>query len=153
MPALTTDSVVYIVVHSSFTKPRQKVNKAFMERQHRLSGRLWVGYHYIIDRKGQIENGRSLDQVGAHAPGFDNKSIGICLAGGMDQEGNRADNFTKDQRENLMQLIAHLHRLYPKAIVVGHRDLPNAKTECPSFDVKAFLKEAGYVSPLQSLAG
>jgi N-acetyl-anhydromuramyl-L-alanine amidase AmpD len=148
MSKLTTDSVVYIVVHSSNTKPRQKVNKAFIERIHRLKGRLWVGYHFILDRKGNIETGRSLDQIGAHAPGFDSQSIGICLAGGMDQEGNPADNFTKDQRENLLTLLTYLHRQFPQAIVVGHRDLPNANTSCPQFDVKQFLTEAGYVHPL-----
>ncbi len=152
MTKLTADSVVYIVVHCSNTKPRQKVNKAYMERIHRLKGRLWIGYHYVIDRKGNIETGRTLDQIGGHAPGFDNKSIGICLAGGMDQEGNRADNFTEVQRENLLQLIAVLHQQFPKAIVVGHRDLPNAKTECPSFDVKQFLQESGYVQPIHGLA-
>jgi N-acetylmuramoyl-L-alanine amidase len=152
MPSLTADSVVYIVVHSSNTKPRQKVNKAYMERVHRLKGRLWVGYHFIIDRKGNIETGRALDQPGAHAPGFDSQSIGICLAGGLDQEGNPVDNFTKDQRENLLELLAYLHTLFPKAIVVGHRDLPNANTTCPQFSVADFLKEQGYVQPLQSMA-
>jgi len=145
--------VQYLVIHSSNTKPRQRVNLAYMERVHRLKGRLWVGYHFCIDRKGQIEKGRALDQVGAHAPGFDNKSIGICLAGGVDQNGDRVDNFTKDQRESLLQLIAYLHTLYPQAIAVGHMDLPNSNTECPSFSVKSFLSEAGYVQPLPSLAG
>ncbi|MDF0504867.1 N-acetylmuramoyl-L-alanine amidase [Burkholderia cenocepacia] len=148
MSTLTAASVVYIVVHCSNTKPRQKVDKAYMERVHRLKGRLWIGYHYVIDRKGNIETGRELHQVGGHAPGFDAKSIGICLAGGLDQEGNRTDNFTKDQRENLLQLIAMLHQKFPQAIVVGHRDLPNAKTECPNFDVQQFLKESGYVQPI-----
>ncbi|MCA8110275.1 N-acetylmuramoyl-L-alanine amidase [Burkholderia cepacia] len=148
MSTLTAASVVYIVVHCSNTKPRQKVDKAYMERVHRMKGRLWIGYHYVIDRKGNIETGRELHQAGAHAPGFDSKSIGICMAGGLDQEGNRADNFTKDQRENLLQLIAMLHQKFPQAIVVGHRDLPNAKTECPNFDVKQFLQEAGYVQPI-----
>jgi N-acetyl-anhydromuramyl-L-alanine amidase AmpD len=152
MASLTTESVVYIVIHSSNTKPRQKVNKAFIERQHRLKGRLWVGYHFILDRKGNIETGRSLDQIGAHAPGFDSQSIGICLAGGMDQEGNPADNFTKDQRENLLTLLTYLHTQFPQAIVVGHRDLPNANTSCPQFSVQQFLQESGYVPPLQSLA-
>jgi len=152
MTSLTTDSVVYIVVHSSNTKPRQKVNKAFIERIHRLKGRLWVGYHFILDRKGNIETGRSLDQPGAHAPGFDSQSIGICLAGGMDQDGAPSDNFTKEQKDSLLTLLTYLHTQFPQAIVVGHRDLPNANTLCPHFDVQQFLKESGYVPPLQSVA-
>lgn len=152
MAALTANSVVYIVVHCSNTKPRQKVDKAFVERVHRQKGRLWIGYHYVIDRKGNIETGRALDQVGAHAPGFDAQSIGICLAGGMDQAGNRADNFTAEQRESLLQLIAALHLKFPQAIALGHRDLPHANTECPSFDVKQFLQESGYVQPIHGKA-
>lgn len=152
MTSLLPSQVIYLVVHSSNTKPRQKVNKAFMERIHRMKGRLWVGYHQIIDRKGNIETGRSLDQPGAHAPGFDSKSIGICLAGGMDQEGNLVDNFTDAQKESLLQLLAVLQLKFPQALVVGHRDLPNTSTTCPQFDIKQFLQESGYVRPFQSVA-
>jgi N-acetyl-anhydromuramyl-L-alanine amidase AmpD len=66
----------------------------------------------------------------------------------MDQEGSPADNFTKDQRENLLTLLTYLHTQFPQAIVVGHRDLPNATTSCPQFSVKQFLQESGYVHPL-----
>lgn len=152
MASLLPSSVVYLVIHCSNTKPRQRVNKAFVERVHRLKGRLWIGYHFVIDRKGNIETGRALDQVGGHAPGFDNQSIGICLAGGMDQEGNPSDNFTPAQRESLLQLTAVLHQKFPQAIAVGHCDLPNTKTTCPQFNIQQFLQESGYVQPIHGVA-
>jgi len=149
MTALPPEAVRYIIVHCSKTSPRKKVDRAYMERVHRLRGNLWLGYHWVIDRKGNIEQGRKLDQVGSHTTGFNNQSIGICLAGGADQAGNPADNFTPAQRESLLQLLAAMHQKFPQAIALGHRDLVTG-TQCPSMDVKQFRQESGYVQPVQS---
>ena len=40
-----------------------------------------IGYHFVIYPNGAIATGRHLDEIGAHAPGFNSKSIGICLLG------------------------------------------------------------------------
>ena len=40
-----------------------------------------IGYHYVIDIDGVVETGRGLDEVGAHAAGFNAASIGICMVG------------------------------------------------------------------------
>lgn len=40
-----------------------------------------IGYHFFITKNGTVQIGRKLDQVGAHAKGFNTNSVGICLSG------------------------------------------------------------------------
>lgn len=97
-----------------------------------------IGYHFVIYPNGAIATGRHLDEVGAHAQGYNSKSIGVCLIG--------TDWFTLDQWDSLRGNIMSLQKLWPEARIVGHRDLPNVHKECPGFDVSAFL--AGGMQPL-----
>ena len=53
------------------------------------NGRPWlgIGYHYVIRRNGNIETGRPIDTVGAHAGAKANgDSIGVVLTGNFEQE-------------------------------------------------------------------
>jgi hypothetical protein len=40
-----------------------------------------IGFHFIIDSKGQILMGRHSSKVGAYSPEFDETSLGICIIG------------------------------------------------------------------------
>ena len=120
-----------------------------------------IGYHYVIDLDGSIITGRSLDEVGAHAKGFNANSIGICLIGGREQVGK----YTPAQWNSLAELTEALAKKFniplrppvrqaAKIIqkgICGHRDLspdlnndgaitPNEwlKT-CPGFSVYSWL--------------
>ena len=150
--------VKFIVVHCSATPPDQDIDARTIDRWHRQKGWLMIGYHWVIKRDGSVESGRKPDQPGAHAEGFNDKSIGICLVGGVervkdkdgkdDVDGPRwdmtpADNFTWEQKSSLLSVIAGSRVLYPKAAVLGHRDLPGVKKACPSFDVREWLKTKG----------
>lgn len=133
-----------------------------------LSSRLpSIGYHYVIDLSGEVWAGRGLDEVGAHAAGFNAHSIGICLVGGMEREAR----YTREQWKSLQQVVSMLlveygvpctaprritDRSAPAGYVVvagvcGHRDLSPDKDgdnriepfewlkTCPGFDVRAWL--------------
>lgn len=43
-----------------------------------------IGYHYFIDKQGQIRQGRGDKEEGAHTKGQNTTSLGICLAGNFD---------------------------------------------------------------------
>ena len=45
------------------------------------------------------------------------------------------DTRTPEQKETLQRLLERLKEDYPDARVVGHRDLPGVKKDCPCFDV------------------
>jgi len=66
--------------------------------------------------------------------------IGICYEGGLDKNGKPADTRTLAQNQALYSLLESLCLSYPDAEILGHRDLPNVHKDCPSFDVKRWLK-------------
>jgi N-acetylmuramoyl-L-alanine amidase len=136
---LDPQGVRFLVVHCSASPPNARVNASVIDRWHRERGFRKIGYHYVINRDGGVEVGRARDEVGAHAEGFNNSSLGICLVGGVDTKGAPENNFTKPQFASLTRLLTALRKDYPAAEVLGHRDLPNVKKACPSFDVSEWL--------------
>ena len=45
------------------------------------------------------------------------------------------DTRTQEQKETLQKLLERLNEDYPEAKVVGHRNLPGVKKDCPCFEV------------------
>ena len=133
----------YIAIHCSATA-NQNFGAADIDKWHRKQGWQAIGYHYVIRRDGTVEEGRDEKVVGAHVSGFNEVSIGICMVGGVDANdvSKAKNNFTDAQFASLKQLLVDLKGRYPKAKIQGHRDFPNVKKACPSFDVAAWLKTA-----------
>ena len=91
-----------------------------------------IGYHYLVAIDGTVHAGRDVDIAGAHCRGHNRNSIGVCYVGGLDAARRPADTRTPEQRGALRGLLAALKRLYPGAVVRGHRDF--AAKACPCFD-------------------
>ena len=100
-----------------------------------------IGYNLFIRRNGFVEMGRPLEARGAHVKGYNDVALGICLAGGVDEDAYPEDNFTIKQKQSLAQWIKALRLMYPTAIIQGHRDFPRVSKACPSFDVSEFIHE------------
>jgi len=145
----------YIVVHCSATPPSSDIGADEIDEWHRNRKPTpfkMIGYHAVIRRDGQIEFGRHFDEAGAHVQGQNYRSVGVCMVGGIDEQGDAEDNFNDEQFDSLTTVIAMLQRAYPDAEVVGHRDLsPDVNgdgvvtsdewvKECPSFDVAEWMK-------------
>lgn len=148
----------YIVVHCSATGPSSDIGIDEIRDWHTRSkedgGNGWsdVGYHAVIRRNGQLEFGRHFDVAGAHVKGQNYRSVGICMVGGLDQEGQPENNFTQPQFTSLKIVLAMMRRAYPSAVIVGHRDLsPDLDgdgvvekhewvKDCPCFDVQKWVK-------------
>ena len=81
-----------------------------------------------------IENGRDLRDSGAHAAGYNHKSVGVCLVGGMADDNSAENNFTDQQWTALVTLIKELKIEYPDADIIGHNEI--SQKECPSFNVQ-----------------
>ena len=124
-----------IVIHCSTTRATQRYTVDDCRRDHRARGFADIGYHYYITRDGVVHAGRPLYQVGAHATGYNSHSIGICYEGGLDIRGRPADTRTTEQKETIRKLLERLKEDYPETRVVGHRDLPGVKKDCPCFEV------------------
>lgn len=120
-----------IVVHHSATETG---NAACFRVLHRaVNGWNDVGYHYVIGNgtltgSGEVEDGRKLPFVGAHAKGANEDSIGICLVGNF----NRQKPSDK-QLSSLVSLILKLKKLYSlvNADITLHKLVKGSSTECP----------------------
>ena len=123
--------ITLIVVHCSAVKPDQTSSVAQIDRYHRK------------DRHYKIEPGRPEWMVGAHCLNHNRYSIGICYEGGLDARGQPEDTRTLEQKLAMLHLLEVLHRRYPKALIVGHRDLSHDR-DCPCFDA---VKEYADLQP------
>lgn len=85
-----------------------------------------IGYHYIVYVDGTVHTGRSVWEIGAHAYGYNQHSIGICLIG--------TDKFLRAQWLAVSELVHTLRKTYPAAEIMGHRDLPDVHKTCPGFN-------------------
>ena len=127
-------TITLIIIHCSAVRPDQTSSAAQIDSWHRKDNhwKFGIGYHYVVRRDGSIEPGRPEWQVGAHCLNHNAHSIGVCYEGGLDIRGQPADTRTEAQKASLRTLLEELHRRYPKALIVGHRDLDPTK-ECPGF--------------------
>lgn len=141
--------VDFIVVHCAATTPQMFIGAAEIDHWHKERGWEGIGYHFVIRRDGMIEPGRPIDQDiapgwqiknGAHVAGYNSRSVGVCLVGGLNQHGNPSPEYTEDQWGSLRVLVSFLNRCFPTAEVLGHHDLDPGK-ECPCFDVRKWWRE------------
>ena len=127
-------TVTLIIVHCSANRAGSALRMADIDSYHRSQDWIGCGYHYVIPTDGTIEPGRPEEMVGAHCKNHNRHSIGVCYIGGLSADGEPADTRTDAQRIALRTLLEQLHRRYPDALIVGHRDLDPQKV-CPCFDV------------------
>ena len=128
-----------IIIHCSATKPSMNVGVDEIRDWHQDRGWSDIGYHWVIRRDGTVEKGRPEYIAGAHARGHNQDSIGICLVGGINEDGKPDCNYTSAQYRALNDTINGIYGRYNINEVLGHRDLPGVTKECPCFDVRAFL--------------
>jgi len=152
----TKREITHLIIHCAATKPTQDIGAVDIDRWHRAKGWFGGGYHAVIRRDGTIEthdNGhrcRKLDQAGAHVgdcgPGWNRRSLGICMAGGIDADGKPEDNFTDAQWKSLEeQVLRYIEYVPTIKHIGGHRDLIKvtgaSPKACPSFDVWPWFAE------------
>lgn len=140
-------STKLVIVHDSHTPPSVVDAVHWLRHNGRVMGLLDVGYHAVIERNGVIVETRPRDAVGSHTPANNHESVGVCLIGGLDEEGIQRDTFTDDQKRSLAALVAQLEETFGPLEVVGHTELARFKgrpgAKCPACDMDALRKEIG----------
>ena len=129
---LKEKNIKYIVVHCSDTSDKKDLNALDIHKMHLGFGWDGIGYHKIILRNGIIENGRPLYWIGAHAYGYNDKSISICLIG--------RKHFTKKQLTSLKTFLDWSQKKYPNSKIVGHYQITKSSKTCPNFDVNYWYR-------------
>lgn len=124
-----------LVVHCTATRCNKDFPVSTLRASHKARGFADIGYHFYITRDGETHPCRPVHQIGAHATGWNDKSIGICYEGGLDENGRIADTRTYAQKCALLDLLRQLKTDYPKAKILGHYQLSeNVRKACPCFD-------------------
>jgi len=143
-----------ITVHASATRPSQNLVADDIRKMHLRRGWSDIGYHYVIRQDGGIEEGRPEHIQGAQVYGHNEDNLGICMIGGVDEQGVPTDNYNYHQYHSLYALIVRKCEEYSIDYkdVCGHRDWYGDSNgdgvidsrdwfkECPCFDVRSWLK-------------
>ncbi|MAK81392.1 N-acetylmuramoyl-L-alanine amidase [Phenylobacterium sp.] len=136
-----------IIVHCSATREGRDYSVDTIRKWHLKRGWRDIGYHFVIQLDGEVNEGRPIEQTGAHVKGHNFDSIGICYIGGVEEERNAdgswepKDTRTPEQKEALEDLLLYLKDQYPSAKIYGHNNF--SSKACPSFDAKT---EYEYIS-------
>ena len=136
IPLYPTTRWQYIIIHHSATDEGSARSLSFLHLRRGFSRGL--GYDFVIDNgtkgksDGQIEISRRWlkQEVGAHcqASEMNHRGIGICLVGNFSKE-----KVSQAQMDSLIYLVNTLMKYYGISMdhVMGHGQVPDAKTECP----------------------
>jgi N-acetyl-anhydromuramyl-L-alanine amidase AmpD len=132
------EDVDQIVMHHSATKEGSP--EAFAN--YHVGTLKWpgIGYHYVIDKKGNAYKCNPISNVSYHAAGANYNSIGICLVGNFDIE-----NPTDAQMKTAVELVKEIKQNMRIKRVIGHREVKGTKKSCPgkNFDMNKFRERIG----------
>ena len=120
--------VRFVVVHHSVTPITYKWEQILSIHLHK--GYQSIGYHYVIcGANGEIFKCLPVGPppvVGAHVKNENSYAVGICIT------GNYEEQFPKTLAISaLCRLWRELRGAFPKAKLVGHREMKKSRTKCP----------------------
>ena len=144
--------ITHLIVHCSDSTFG---NVDIIRHWHKERGFRDIGYHFVClngkqkkrDEKidvldGAIDAGRTLnfdgeiegDEVGAHALGMNDESIGFCFI------GRGKEDFSAEQLGRGLKWIHHMMDIYniPLENVLGHYEVPGVTKTCPNMDMGWF---------------
>lgn len=132
-------AIRYIFVHCTAGNRKQTV-EALLE-EFKRKGWKNPGYHFVVTEDGKIHSLLPVAEIANGVQGFNSVALHVAWTGGIDAAGKPTDNRTDEQKKTLKAIVEKLHKQYPTANVMGHRDIwgsrPSAwKKMCPCFDVK-----------------
>lgn len=102
-----------------------------------------IGYHYLIDSRGKVWEGRALRHQGAHAgnPSLNKGNVGIALIGNFDLE--RPTGAQIESMRLLVEDLARTHQI-PVSRICTHRQCREkgglGMTDCPGVHLERWVK-------------
>ncbi|KAJ8679793.1 hypothetical protein QAD02_015580 [Eretmocerus hayati] len=131
---LEKEPAPFVIIHHSHTPTctnRTECEKRVRSIQnYHMNSKMWrdIGYNFLVGEDGNAYEGRGWGITGAHAVGYNSKSIGICVI------GSYVDRIPNDGAiEAVKNLIAHgvsLNKISSNYTLKGHRQV-GRYTACP----------------------
>lgn len=112
-----------IVLHHSGVTVLQSVEVIHNYHKNH-NGWAGIGYQYYVRKDGSVYKGRPEEYAGAHCPGANSNSIGICAEGDYNNEV-----MPEVQKQAIIELIADIKSRYNIKWIKGHREV--IATSCP----------------------
>ena len=116
-------------------------NQVYWIQNFHQNGRGWndIGYHFLIDRAGNIYQGRPETVLGAHVGGANTGNIGVCLLGCYHPPETSlacTQEITHESRQAIVKLFSWVSDTYGQnpSLLLGHRDYFGT-TSCPGNNV------------------
>lgn len=140
-----------IFVHCTAGSQKQTIED--LKAEFKAKGWKHSGYHYAVMPSGRIEQMLPEEEISNGVQGYNSTSINVAYIGGIDRNGKAVDNRTSEQKKSLVDLLKQLRQRYPKARIMGHRDISPDKNgngiidpwerikECPCFDAITEYKD------------
>lgn len=111
-----------IVLHNSGVSVLQSIE--VIHNYHKNKGWAGIGYHYYVRKDGSVYRGRPENMAGAHCPGVNSTSIGICAEGNFNEE-----IMSEVQKQAIIELVKDIKPRYNIKWIKGHREI--LATSCP----------------------
>jgi len=136
-------SVSVIAVHHSLTK--QGSAEAFARYHVETNGWPGIGYHFVIEKSGEIDWCHDLEVKSYHVGNSNRKAVGVCLVGDF-----RSELPTEKQMKSLYKLLDALMLDLDVSVdnVKGHSELPGyAWKPCPVISMDDLRKRLSGTMP------
>lgn len=111
-----------ILLHNSGVSVLQSIE--VIHNYHKNKGWAGIGYHYYVRKDGTKYKGRPENMAGAHCPGVNSTSIGICAEGNFNEE-----TMSEVQKQAIIELVKDIKSRYDIKWIKGHREI--LATSCP----------------------
>ncbi|XP_059470218.1 peptidoglycan-recognition protein 2-like [Neocloeon triangulifer] len=128
-----SNPVPYVVIHHSESGTCSSqascsaLVRGFQDQHMDVNGWSDIGYSFLVGGDGNIYEGRGWDRVGAHAPGYNSNSIGICFIGSY--ISSAPSSTLVDPVRQLIQCGMDDRYVQLAHMTIGHRQA--VATDCP----------------------
>ncbi|WP_196007831.1 peptidoglycan recognition protein family protein [Clostridium tyrobutyricum] len=95
-----------------------------VDQWHKANGWAGIGYHYFVTKDGKVYTGRPENAIGAHCPGENDHSIGICAEGAY-----MTETMPEVQKQAIVDLCKYIKGKYKITKIGGHKEFYS--TDCP----------------------
>lgn len=121
-----------VTIHCTASKDGFNYPASQIDSDHKARGWKGIGYHFVIQPSGSVEEGRPLDEIGAHVQGDNKDNIGIALVG--------TNKFTLSQFKALRMILEALDTKFKihGSQIFGHYEFLSAKEQgktCPNMRI------------------
>ena len=100
-----------------------------------------IGYNLLVDRDGNVYEGRGVERIGAHAPGANEDGLGVAALAGH----------AEDVSPRMLAALARTYKVCAETLpslgrAIGHRDVSG--TRCPGETLHAWVHR-GMPDPME----